>query len=174
MNSFDKSASLASEVTAHGNTATNRDLTFEELRHWLSFLIRCADRDITRRFIERFGYHESVSPVALSVLMMISAQPGLDQQQIAEQLDIDKGNAARVIRHLDSAGWLVRKHPDNDRRRQGVYLSPDGARELSRVRRNMRLFERDLAGPFSDDELAQLLSLLQKFHEYHRRDQERP
>jgi DNA-binding MarR family transcriptional regulator len=150
------------KLRAH--TASGPDIALNELHSRLSFLIRQADRDITRRFVAKFGSVEAVAQGALNMLILIGASPGLDQQQIANYLDLDKGNAARQIRSLDEAGWLIRKHDTDDHRKQGVFLSPEGAKELAKIKRDVRLFENELVEPFTDIELAELVRLLNKLH----------
>lgn len=146
------------------HTASGADIALNEMHSRLSFLIRQADRDVTRKFVAKFGTDEVVAQGALNILMLVGACPGLDQQQIANHLELDKGNAARQIRSLDEAGWLIRKSHSSDHRKQGVFLSPDGAKELSKIKRDARQFEHEISEPFTDNELSELVRLLNKFH----------
>ena len=164
MNEVDVSVERAQLTDRFATTATGRELTLEELNHWLSYVVRRVDRDITRYFLERFGYDQTVPPVALSVLMLISTTPGLDQHEIAVELGLDKANTARLLRQLDRSGWLLRRHPSHDRRKKGVFLTPQGVHELAKLKRNMRRFENDLANVFSETEFDTLLRLLNKLH----------
>lgn len=157
-------ASQSGIFNLRSHTASGSDIALNEIQSRLSFLIRQADRDITRKFVAKFGSDEAVSQGALNILMLIGTCPGLDQQQIADYLELDKGNTARQIRALDEAGWLIRKNDVNDHRKHGVFLSPDGARELSKIKRDMRHFEHEISMPLTDGELSELVRLLNKFH----------
>lgn len=137
----------------------------QEFHRWLCYLIRRTDRDITRRFLKQHGAEQAVPPVALSVLMLISATPGLEQREIALRLGLDSANAARLIRDLDRFGWVTRRHPINDLRKKGVYLTPQGVLELAKLKRSMRNFENELAAEFSKEELETLLCLLERLHQ---------
>ena len=145
--------------------STAHDSTVTELNHWLSYLLRRADRDITRLFLGDYGWDQTMPPVALSLLMLVSTSPGLDQREIARELGLDNANTARLIRKLDASGWLARRHPAGDYRKQDVYLTPQGVRELSKLKRDMRRFEQKIAGILGKAEHATLIALLEKLHQ---------
>lgn len=161
--SVDVDADLAGQDKAQ--VSLGNQSSVQEFQRWLCYLIRRADRDITRRFLKQYGTEQAVPPVALSVLMLISATPGLEQREIAFRLGLDSANAARLIRDLDRFGWVTRRHPVGDLRKKGVYLTPQGVLELAKLRRSMRSFEAELASRFSKQEFATLLALLERLHQ---------
>jgi len=57
-----------------------------------------------------------VAPMHLLVLRMCLDQPGITQQEIAQQTGRDKGQVARLVKDLLDAGLLVRTpHPEDGR-----------------------------------------------------------
>jgi DNA-binding MarR family transcriptional regulator len=58
----------------------------------------------------------------------------------------------------------VRKQSTVDRRRQGIYLTTLGQRELRRLERTMIEHEARFTRLFSQEELAQLFGYLRRIH----------
>src|SRR6478752_8929879 len=93
----------------------------------LGFNIRRAQialwRDFNRNVAE--GY---VRPGVFSALLLAHANPGIAQIEIANQLGIDKASVVALVDRMEDAGWVTRKRSTDDRRRQGIFLTPAGTR----------------------------------------------
>jgi DNA-binding MarR family transcriptional regulator len=96
------------------------------------------------------------------LLVLCGANPGIAQIQIAQHLNIDKASVVALVDRLEEQNWLVRRRSTRDRRRQGLFLTEDGSRELTSLKTRMRDSERALDGLFDTDERAQLIRLLQR------------
>ena len=69
-----------------------------------------------------------------------------------------------LLDQLERAGLLERRRSTRDRRRQGIFLTTAGGRELESLLQNVRQLERQMASRFSKSELEQFLGFLQRFY----------
>lgn len=67
-----------------------------------------------------------------SFLLVLYRNDGISQEELSDQLMIDKGTTARAIEKLEKAGYVVREKNPRDRRAYNVYIT-DKARELQPV-----------------------------------------
>jgi DNA-binding MarR family transcriptional regulator len=92
--------------------------------------------------------------------VLCEQNPGMAQFQIAAALDIDKASVVAVVDRLEELGWLLRRRSDHDRRRYGLYLTPEGARQVRVLCTQAQEAESFTHEIFSTEEMNQLLSLL--------------
>jgi DNA-binding MarR family transcriptional regulator len=136
-----------------------RAVDFGMLEQQIGFVAHRALLVMRRNFVLRAGPLRSG---ALNALVLIGVNPGLTQSEIAQSLILDKGTTAHMLRDLEQRGWIERRTRSNDRRWKGVYLSPAGAREMSRLTIEMEALARRLDMLFTPQERAQLLALLNR------------
>jgi DNA-binding MarR family transcriptional regulator len=96
------------------------------------------------------------------LLVLAGANPGIAQIQIATHLNVDKASVVSMVDKLEESGWLVRRRALDDRRRYGLFLTPEGARQLKQLKGQMQEREQELASLYSDEERRQLIGLLQR------------
>jgi DNA-binding MarR family transcriptional regulator len=94
----------------------------------LGFLLTDAAR-LLRKLIDRRLQPLGLTRAQWSVLAILSHRDGLSQSHIADELEIEKTTAGRLIDHLESSGRVQRRPIPGDRRLWGVYLT-DQARPL--------------------------------------------
>jgi DNA-binding MarR family transcriptional regulator len=130
----------------------------------LGFNIRRAQialwRDFNRNVAE--GY---VRPGVFSALLLAHANPGIAQIEIANQLGIDKTSLVALVDRMEDAGWVTRRRSTDDRRRQGLYLTPAGTRTCRTLRKEMIDHERKFVSRYTDQELRTLIALLRRLHD---------
>lgn len=130
----------------------------------LGFNIRRAQialwRDFNRNVAE--GY---VRPGVFSALLLAHANPGIAQIEIANQLGIDKASVVTLIDRMEDAGWMTRKRSTQDRRRQGIFLTPAGVKACRSLRKEMIDHERKFVSRYTDQELRVLIALLRRLHD---------
>ncbi len=133
------------------------------LPNLLGYNIRRAQialwRDLTRSLGE-----VKVRPAEFSLMILVEANPGIAQIELAQQLDVDKATIVGLVGQLQRQKWLARKQSTEDRRRQGLYITPLGQRELQGLRQTMIEHEARFTRLFSIDELAQLFAFLRRIH----------
>jgi len=105
-----------------------------------------------------------IRPGVFSLLVLVESNPGIAQIDLANQLDIDKATIVGLMHRLERLQWVMRRQSTEDRRRQGVYLTPEGRREVKRLREKMIEHERRFTRMFSPEELTQLIAYLRRIH----------
>ena len=130
----------------------------------LGFNIRRAQialwRDFNRNVAE--GY---VRPGVFSALLLAHANPGIAQIEIGNQLGIDKASVVTLIDRMEDAGWVTRRRSTDDRRRQGIFLTPAGVKTCRSLRKEMIDHERKFVSRYTDQELRMLIALLRRLHD---------
>ena len=130
----------------------------------LGFNIRRAQialwRDFNRNVAE--GY---VRPGVFSALLLARANPGIAQIEIANQLGIDKASVVALVDRMEDAGWVTRKRSTEDRRRQGIFLTPSGVKACRSLKKEMIDHEQKFVARYTDQELRALIALLRRLHD---------
>jgi DNA-binding MarR family transcriptional regulator len=106
-----------------------------------------------------------VRPGVFSALLLAHANPGIAQIQIANQLGIDKASVVALIDRMEDAGWMTRRRSTDDRRRQGIYLTPAGTKTCRALKKEMIDHERKFVSRYTDQELRTLIALLRRLHD---------
>ncbi len=125
----------------------------------LAFHVRKAQLALQRRGLRNLSALH-VGPAEFGTLVLCEQNPGMAQFQIAAALDIDKASVVAVVDRLEELGWLLRRRSNHDRRRYGLYLTPEGARQVQVLRAQSEEAESFAHGIFSAEEHTQLLGLL--------------
>ncbi|HEV7135277.1 MAG TPA: MarR family winged helix-turn-helix transcriptional regulator [Steroidobacteraceae bacterium] len=116
-------------------------------------------RDLTRTVA-----HGEIRPAVFSLLILVEANPGIAQIDLAEQLDIDKAAIVGLIDRLERSDRVVRRRSQEDRRRQAIFLTPRGQVFLDKLREQMLEHEKRFTRLFTREELAQLFTYLRRIH----------
>jgi DNA-binding MarR family transcriptional regulator len=129
----------------------------------LGYNIRRAQIALWRDFHRNVSKGE-VRPGLFSVLVLASANPGIAQIQLARQLAIDKASVVSLIDRLERSGLIARRRSAVDRRRQGIFITAEGAKRLKVLKREMLNHEKRFSDRMSEVELQQLIGLLQRLY----------
>lgn len=129
----------------------------------LGYNVRRAQIALWRDFARTVADGE-IRPGMFSAIVLIKANPGVAQVELANELNIDKASMVGLVDRLEDAGWIVRTRSQEDRRRQGLTLTPSGEKMYKALRREMLDHERKFAAQFTEAERKQLLSLLRKLY----------
>ena len=140
-----------------------KQLDLDILPSLLGFNIRRAQIALWRDFNQNVADGE-VRPGVFSLMLLANANPGIAQIEIADQLAIDKASVVALVDRLENAGWIQRKRSTEDRRRQGLFLTPAGTKAFKTLKKEMVDHERKFADRFTDQERKTLISLLQRLH----------
>ena len=155
------SASVPGRGVSLERTAATSAVDLDILPDLLGYNVRLAQLALQRRFVRAMSGSDVGSGI-FGLLVLCGANPGIAQIQIAQHLNIDKASVVALVDRLEEQGWLLRRRSTRDRRRQGLFLTDEGTRELASLKTRMRDCERALDGLFDDDERAQLIRLLQR------------
>jgi len=141
----------------------DKQLDLDVLPSLLGFNIRRAQISLWRDFNQNVADGE-VRPGVFSLMLLANANPGIAQIEIAEQLAIDKASVVALVDRLEDTGWVQRKRSTEDRRRQGLFLTPAGVKAYKALKKEMVEHERKFVERFTDAECRTLISLLQRLH----------
>jgi DNA-binding MarR family transcriptional regulator len=139
--------------------ARRQDLDFDVLGEQIGFAAHRALLVLKRSFARQVA---PIRPVAFNALVLIGANPGITQTDLATALFLDKGTTAHLVSKLQQRGWIERNSRSSDRRLKGVYLSPGGVQEVERLKREIRQLSERWATLFQPEERQQLLTLLNR------------
>lgn len=64
-------------------------------------------------------------------LMIVSRSPSSCQEDVAKEMMMDKGNAAKMAKSLEKAGYLSRMQSKEDKRRYELSLTEDGRKAIN-------------------------------------------
>ena len=93
-------------------------------------------------------------------MLMLLQQGSQSQIVISQRVGMDRTSVMRTVDMLEERG-LVRRDPDpTDRRKHSVTLTDEGEALLARSEAEVRQTEHDFAAALSEQEKAQLMSLL--------------
>lgn len=86
-------------------------------------------RKLIDRRLQRFG----LTRAQWSVLAILANRDGLSQSELADELEIERSTAGRLIDHVERNGWIERRPIPGDRRQWGVCLTPQSRPLISDV-----------------------------------------
>ena len=143
------------------------DLDLGVLPGLIGYQLRLAQIAIFRDFNAALGALE-VSPGLFGVLVIIEANPGLKQTELARATHLDRSTVVSVIDNLERRGLVVRRSAVSDRRSNALELTAEGSALLKKLRRLVAEHEKRLARQLTAAEQATLVRLLQKILPEHR------
>ncbi len=103
---------------------------------------------------------QDISPGQVGVLLLVRANPGVNQTRIGNALGIDRSTLVAVIDRLEERGLIARTPSPKDRRSHALMLTAAGETYLETMLPRLREHERQIAAGLSDDERRTLISLL--------------
>jgi DNA-binding MarR family transcriptional regulator len=125
----------------------------------LGYFIRRVQVWIFQDFIRRLAAID-VSPAQFSVLVVISANAGLSQAELAATLGIERARLVRMLHTLEERGLTQRLPSSADGRRHELRLTRDGQKLLSQARMLATQHEAALQEKLGSDHHRVLLDLL--------------
>ena len=135
----------------------------EDLYQRPGFLLRRAHQ-ISASIFERACADLALTPAQYGVLCVIKDQPGIDQSTLARALAFDKVTVLRVLKGLEERGLCERALSTGDRRQRSVRLTASGQALLRQASEPVQQAYETLMSPFSAEQRAQLLALLQQLN----------
>ena len=137
------------------------ELLFAELDGLLGYLLRRAQGAMHRDFlaaVSDFGLTQKQA----AALWLIQANGGVSQVEVAAALGMDRATMMAVTDRLEDRGYVIRKRSSIDRRRQELYLTPQGQSTLRKCKSRVAEHEQKFRAMFTASELAALVSALKK------------
>lgn len=118
-------------------------------------LVYRLDRKLQRE-TEGFG----VTGRQVAILWQVRRRPGIAVGELAELEGVSAAALSVHVDRLESLGFVERSRSGEDRRRVGVFVTPDGVRLLRRVRAARTSWLASRLELLSGEELSALVSAL--------------
>lgn len=125
----------------------------------LGYQVRQAQIAIFRDFTATLA-DDGMTPTLFGSLVLIEANPGLRQADLARALQLDRSTVVTVIDTLEKRGLVARRRAADDRRSNAVTLTASGSRLLSRLKPRVADHEARLASELDASERTVLAGLL--------------
>jgi DNA-binding MarR family transcriptional regulator len=103
------------------------------LNERLGYFIRRAQLWVFQDFIRRLSSLD-ISPAEFSVLVVIGANTGLSQSELAATLGIERARLVRLLHRLEKRGLTQRLPSSADGRRHALRLTAEGQKMLARAK----------------------------------------
>jgi len=117
---------------AHKRKSAERQISLGGLNSHLGYFIRRAQVWVFQDFIRTLKSLD-ISPAQYSVLLIIAANPGLSQAELARTLAIQRARLVRMLHRLDKRGLTRRLQSSDDGRTHALRLTPKGQETLRRA-----------------------------------------
>lgn len=127
----------------------------------LGYAIKRAQVHAYELFFDFLG-DNAISPARMTALSLIGTNPGITQSALAKMLGISRAGIVKVIDWLESLSLVERRAKQGDRRSNLLYLTTSGQDELNWLAEQSKQYENLLASRLTEEERAQLMTLLEK------------
>lgn len=115
-------------------------------------------RTALNRRLRPLGYSRS----RWMVLLYISRNEAIPHRELAERLGIEPPTLVRLVDRMEADGLLERRADESDRRIKRLHLSPEGHREVDRIRACAADMRKELLAGLDKTEIGVTLEVLQK------------
>jgi len=130
------------------------------LRDYIGILIHQTDLAFTN-YVKKKLAPFNLAPEQNLIMMLLWEKDGLNQNEIAEKLNKDKTNIARMVFNLEQKRY-IRRTCGEDRRSLRVYLTDEGKELENHVIPVAEDFNETVCKGISNEELKQLRTILTK------------
>lgn len=103
-----------------------------------------------------------ITPPRFSSLVLIEANPGVLQSELARLIGVGRPAMVAVIDFLQAQGWLLRQAHAGDRRANHLVLTPQGRAHLARVKALMAELDAQWTQALSAAQRSDLIELLDR------------
>jgi DNA-binding MarR family transcriptional regulator len=142
--------------------AAAREVDLGILNDRLGYFVRRLQVWVFQDFIRRLSGLD-LSPAQFSVIVVIGANPGLSQAQLAATLGIERARLVRLLHRLEQRGLTERRRSTADGRRHALMLTRGGDKLLSEATRLAEKHEEDLRQRLGAKRHRTLLEMLRAF-----------
>jgi DNA-binding MarR family transcriptional regulator len=139
-----------------------RDIDLDVLTSHLGYSLRRAQVWVFQDFIRALSVID-IRPAQYSVLVVIGANPGLSQAELADRLAIERARLVHMLDHLQKRGLTERLPSPTDRRTHALQLTKEGQKLLKRAKALAARHEARLTEKLGAGAREQVLQLLRGF-----------
>ena len=77
---------------------------------------------------------EGAAPARFSLVVALMSMGPISQQQLAEQMRVNRSLVVGIVDELERRGWLERRRDPDDRRSYRLHVTPAGERAVAEMR----------------------------------------
>jgi len=79
-----------------------------------------------RKYMNHSLSQDGINNVAYSYVIIIKKNPGISQDNLADELGVNKSRVARIVRDLETVGYITREPSPGNRRQYMLKLTGSG------------------------------------------------
>lgn len=151
------------EQTASTTSSEIASVKLGGLENILGFHLRLANVAVFQDYQATMA-GLSLTPKQFAVLELIEENPGASQIDIANCLRMDKASMMALVNKLEGRNAIERRPSVVDRRRQELFVTGEGAALALKAKALREAHEARFKERFSAEELAGLVSYLQRIY----------
>jgi DNA-binding MarR family transcriptional regulator len=137
-------------------------ISLDALNGHLGYFVRRVQVWVFQDFIQTLKPVD-IRPAQFSALVVIGANAGLSQAELAATLGIERARLARLLHRLQARNLIRRLQSGEDGRRHALQLTPQGRTLLARAKKLAARHERRLIEKLSAECHGMLLRALRNF-----------
>lgn len=145
----------ASGRIRHGDAALDLGM----LPGLLGYRLRLAQRAVFADFAASVGTAD-ISPGLFGILIIVEANPGLKQSELAAAVHLDRSSLVPVLDKLEARGHVTRRGSPDDRRVNGLWLTAAGVALLRTLKGRVLAHERRVLRGLTQAQRVHLFELL--------------
>ena len=149
----------SSVAASQSGQRSRREIDLDVLTQHLGYFLRRAQVWVFQDFIKTLSAVD-LRPAQYSVLVVIGANPGLSQAELADRLAIERARLVHMLDQLQTRGLTERLPSPTDRRTHALQLTREGQKLLKRAKALAAKHEARLAeklGPGAREDMLRLL-----------------
>lgn len=147
------------EITVNDNDI----IELGRLGDYIGFRLRRVQNHLSKAF-ETASADYNLRSGLFSSLALISANPGISQNQISSTIGLDKSTFVQIIDELEKRNLARRERSKTDRRRHALYITEHGQEFLNELFTKLTETESTALGQLSESELNLLKALLDRIY----------
>jgi DNA-binding MarR family transcriptional regulator len=151
-----------SRSTPREQTDNRKAFDIGILSEHLGYFIRRLQVWVFQDFIRTLAPID-IRPAQYSVLVVIAANPGLSQSDLADRLGIERARLVRVLDKLEKRRLTKRLASRTDRRSHALRLTREGQKILKRAMMLAALHEAKLIEKLGLEERKSMMNILKQF-----------
>jgi DNA-binding MarR family transcriptional regulator len=136
-------------------------LNMNGLDAMIGYRLKIAQLAVFEDFLESVA-ESGLRPAQFSALLLIEANEGAKQTDLAAALGIQRPNFVKLLDELEARGLAKRKVSPDDKRSHGLFLTKTGKTRLSEAKEALVLHEANLTQKLGLKGRETLLALLSK------------
>ena len=105
---------------------------------------------------------KTLTPLYHSYVFIISKNPGITQEELANELCINKSNVTRGLNNLEEMGFVYRKANENDKRILRVFPTNKMLEAYPKIKEVLREWNGYLTNDIDEEEIRIFQSVLER------------